>query len=189
MPVSDELYEQVALADSSVKCELHCGDLVRKSVMTTEHEHLSRRLAGIVGRQLDLERFDVAANGGRLRVAAGRFYVPDVCVIPMELVRRRLTWSPRLEVFDEPMPFVAEVWSPSTGDYDVEDKLPEYRARGDQEIWLLHPRHRPQRTRRGQPDCTYQEAVYAGRVVHVVALPGVAVDLDELFALLDATRA
>ena len=185
VPVSDELYEQVALADPSVRWELHCGDLVRKPVMTTEHDHLSRRLARIVGHQLDPERFDVATNGGRLRVSEGRYYVPDVCVIPMELVRRRLTWSPRLEVFDEPMPFVVEVWSPSTGDYDVEQKLPEYRRRGDEEIWLLHPRRRTLTAWRRQPDGSYSETLYTGGLVHPVTLLGVAVDLDELFALLD----
>ncbi len=77
MPVSDELYEQVALADPDVQWELHCGDLVRKPVMTTEHDHLSNRLARIIGGQLDVNEFDVS-EVARLRVSSGRYYVPDV---------------------------------------------------------------------------------------------------------------
>jgi Uma2 family endonuclease len=50
--------------------------------------------------------------------------------------------SLELEIYDEPLPLVAEVWSPSTGGYDVLAKLPEYRRRGDTEIWLLHPYER-----------------------------------------------
>ena len=183
MPIPDELYEQVALHDPEGQWELHCGRLVRKPGMTTEHEFLAGRIAGWLWRQIDPDQFEVSERA-RLRLATGRFYMPDVCVIPMEYIRRRLTWSPRLRVFDEPMPFVLEVWSPSTGDYDVEDKLPEYRARGDQEIWLLHPRRRTLTAWRGQPHGSYTETLYRGGTVGLVALPGVTIDLDALFALL-----
>ncbi|MEP6871059.1 MAG: hypothetical protein ABI939_04320 [Anaerolineaceae bacterium] len=33
-----------------------------------------------------------------------------------------------------PLPFVAEVWLPSTGEYDVDEKFPQYQRRGDLEI-------------------------------------------------------
>ena len=151
--------------------------------MMSEHDVLAGRIAGRLSRQIDPDQFEVS-EVARLRVATGRFYVPDVCVIPMEYIRRRLTWSPRLRVFDEPMPFVLEVWSPSTGDYDVQDKLPEYRRRGDLEIGLLHPRRRTLTAWRRQPDGSYAETMYRGATVSLVALPGVTADLDALFALL-----
>jgi Uma2 family endonuclease len=44
-----------------------------------------------------------------------------------------------LELYVEPLPLVVEVWSPSTGQYDVDEKLPEYQRRGDLEIWRFHP--------------------------------------------------
>jgi Uma2 family endonuclease len=47
-----------------------------------------------------------------------------------------------LEVYGDPLPLAAEVWSRSTGDYDVNEKLAVYKQRGDLEIWLIHPYER-----------------------------------------------
>ena len=63
-------------------------------------------------------------------------------VILHALLERTRGVYDRLELFPEPLPFVAEVWSPSTDGYDTEAKLPEYRRRGDREIWFVHPRAR-----------------------------------------------
>jgi Uma2 family endonuclease len=83
-----------------------------------------------------------ATDKTRLRVSSGRYYVPDLWAIPAPSVRAKLTGSGGLEIFDEPIPLVVEVWSPSTSDYDVDTKFPEHRCRGDQEIWRLHPSER-----------------------------------------------
>ena len=86
-----------------------------------------------------------------------------------------------LEVYDAPLPFVAEVWSPSTGDYDVDAKFPEYRARGDLEIWRIHPYdHVVMAWIRGD-DGEYDERTYTGGEVRLAALP-VTIDLDLLWA-------
>jgi Uma2 family endonuclease len=37
------------------------------------------------------------------------------------------------------VPLVVEVWSASTGDDDIEAKIPVCQARGDQEIWRIPP--------------------------------------------------
>ena len=86
-----------------------------------------------------------------------------------------------LEVYAGPLPLVVEVWSPSTGDYDVEEKFPEYQRRGDEEIWCIHPYERTLHDWWRQPDGTYAETVFTGGKVQPVALPGVTVDLDALF--------
>ena len=77
---------------------------------------------------------------------------------------------------------MVEVWSRSTGEYDVNTKFPEYKRRGDREIWRLHPYERTLTSWRQQPDGSYTETRFTGGIVHPVALPGVAVDLDALFA-------
>ena len=87
-----------------------------------------------------------------------------------------------LEVYQVPLPLVIEVWSRSTGTYDVDDKLPEYQRRGDLEIWRLQPYERALTAWRRQPDGSYTETVYSGGSVRPGALPGVAIDLDALFA-------
>jgi Uma2 family endonuclease len=87
-----------------------------------------------------------------------------------------------LEVYDEALPLVVEVRSPSTGTYDVDEKIPEYKRRGDLEIWRVHPFERTMTAWRRQPDGTYTETTYEGGAVQPVALPNVTVDLDALFA-------
>ena len=44
-----------------------------------------------------------------------------------------------LEAYADPLPLVVEVWSRSTGDYDIEVKLQEYQRRsgGDWRTWSL----------------------------------------------------
>ena len=74
-----------------------------------------------------------------------------------------------------------EVWSPSTGEYDVNAKVPEYQRRGDLEIWRIHPFDRTLIAWRRQPDGSYIESHYAGGTVKPVALPDVTIDLDTLF--------
>lgn len=63
---------------------------------------------------------------------------PDVAVVPAD-------WSAaqggthKLEQYSAGLPFVAEVWSPSTGVYDIDTKLRDYLARGDEVVWRVHP--------------------------------------------------
>ena len=80
------------------------------------------------------------------------------------------------------MPLVVEVWSPSTGDFDVAVKLREYQLRGDAEIWLVHPYDRTLTAWRRQTDGGYSETLYREGSIEPVALPGVRIELAALFA-------
>jgi Uma2 family endonuclease len=180
MPVSEATYQQLALEDTEGNWELHCGYLRRKPTMSVDHNRLATRLLIRLANQLDDSEFDVRINMGRVRHSGGSYYIPDVYVIPVELVRP-MRGRPGLEVYEGPLPLVVEVWSPSTGEYDVDTKLPEYQRRGDLEIWRLHPYDRTLTAWRRQPDGSYNESQYTGGIVRPVALPGVAVDLDTLF--------
>jgi len=102
--------------------------------------------------------------------------------VPAAFVQRLLSEPvPALEVYSEPLPFVIEVWSPSTGDFDVTDKLPEYQARGDAEIWYLHPYERTLTRWLREPDGSYAESVHRGGLTNPTALPDVTIDLASLF--------
>jgi Uma2 family endonuclease len=87
-----------------------------------------------------------------------------------------------VETFSEPVPFVCEVWSPSTGRYDIDTKLPDYLDRGDGVIWRVHPYQRTVRSWERQEDGDYLEREYTGGAVSIPSLPGVVIGLDELFA-------
>jgi len=180
MPVSEQTFLQVALEDPN-QWELHCGHLVRKPGMTAEHNYVAWQLAFSLGQQLDGQQFTVRLGMGHVRRTSESYYIPDVFVIPIELFRALRGRRNALEAYDAPLPLVIEVWSPSTGDYDVDSKLPEYQSRGDLEIWRVHPFDRTVTAWRRQPNGTYVESHHVGGILRPVALPGVAIDLDTLF--------
>jgi len=182
MPISEATYERVALEDPEGQWELVCGRLRGKPGMTTEHNYALYELDGLLHDALDRHTYTVSVNAARLRISTGTYYIPDLAVIPREFQRRKLREMPgRLEVYDEPMPLVVEVWSPSTGDYDVEEKLREYQQRGDLEIWRIHPFERTLISWRLQADGTYSEELHKGGAIRLAALPSISIDLDALF--------
>jgi Uma2 family endonuclease len=180
MPVSERTFRTVALEDPEGQWELHCGRLREKPPMSFEHNYVDRKLAFDLQRQLDWSAFQVSHNAARLRISPEHFYIPDVCVIPHELIRQN-RGSYDLEVYESPLPLVVEVWSPSTGSYDVDVKLREYQRRGDLEIWRIHPYERTLTAWRRHPDGTYVESFHQDGRLQPIALPGVTIELAALF--------
>ncbi len=181
MPVSERTFKQVAWEDPEGQWELDCGRLRQKPPTTAAHNRVSTYLGALLIVQLDRTAFEVRVNSGHLRRSETRYYIPDVIVIPREMVRPFDDRADIVETYADPLPLVVEVWSPSTGDYDVDDKLPEYQRRGDLEIWRIHPFERTLRAWRRQPDSSYTETLFAEGSVEAVALPGVRIDLPALF--------
>ena len=181
MPVSAETYELVALEDPEGQWELVCGRLRSKPVMTTEHNNVIYRLMRRLIGQLREDDYMIGTNSSRLRISTGSFYVPDVCVIPTAMQKRMLETPGRFEVYEEAVPLVVEVWSPKTGEYDVETKLLEYQWRRDLEIWRIHPYERTLIAWRLQQDGSYGESLIRSGAVQPVALPGVTIHLEDLF--------
>jgi Uma2 family endonuclease len=107
--------------------------------------------------------------------------MPDVMVVPIAY-GVHLVDDPRLAIFSDPLPLVVEVWSPSTGEYDTNTKIPVYQQRGDAEIWRIHPFERMLTRWVRQPDGAYAESTQHGGVVALAVLPDVTIDLDRLFA-------
>jgi Uma2 family endonuclease len=116
-----------------------------------------------------------------VRRSPENYFIPDVFVFPLPLAESFRQRSDVLESYDEPLPLVVEIWSPSTGDYDVGTKLAEYKRRGDLEIWLIHPFERTLTAWRRQPDGSYTESYYTSGTVQLVALSNVTINLDVLF--------
>ncbi|HEY7036431.1 MAG TPA: Uma2 family endonuclease [Thermomicrobiales bacterium] len=181
MPVTEETYRRVALEDPEGHWELHNGRLREKPAMCYAHNFTMTYLGGQLIAQLDPKEFQVRINAGHLQRTGETCYIPDIIAFPTALADRLRDRPDALETYEVALPFVSEVWSLSTGGYDVDKKLPEYMKRGDLEIWRLHPFERTLTAWRRQPDGTYSESVYRGGLVQPVALPGVAIDLDALF--------
>ena len=185
MPVSEATYEAVALEDPEGRWELYDGRLRSKPTGTMAQNTVEDEAGFLLMCELRSLGFQVRLGGARIRSGARWWLVPDVMVIPRAIAQK---WRERpydLESYSEPLPLVVEVWSPSTGEYDVDEKLPEYRRRGDAEIWCLHPYDRELTAWRRQPDGSYTEHHWLHGMVELHAIPGVSIDLDALFAVLD----
>jgi Uma2 family endonuclease len=182
MPITEELFRAVALADPEGRWELLRGRLREKPAMATEHNHLMRWLAWELGRRTDHDQFVVSMNTGQLAFRDETRAIPDIFVIEAGRVAESRRRRDPLEVYGDPVPLVVEIWSPSTGGYDIDGKIPEYMRRGDLEIWRLHPYERTLKGWRRQADGGYQEFILSHGIVAPVTLPGVEIDLDRLFA-------
>lgn len=180
MVVSFKTYEQLVLEDQDRHWELHRGRLVEKPSMTWEHNITAQNLAAELTIQLDRSLYQVASNIGRISRPEESYFIPDVYVIPREM-QRRLRQPRRMEAYPEPLPLVVEIWSPSTGEYDIDSKLPEYMQRGDLEIWRIHPYERTLIAWRSQPNGSYTETLFADGSIQPIALPGVSILLAALF--------
>ena len=177
-----EIYKELALHERARWELAPCIGLRRKPPMGREHALSSATLLSHLGRSLDGKPFTILMNAPSLELVDGvHYFIPDVCVIPHGL------WGPRsnrptgLWTLAAALPLVVEVWSPSTGEYDMETKFAEYRARGDQEIWRIHPYEMTVTTWRRQQDGSYEETVYTSGEIPVLSLPGVVIPFDVLF--------
>jgi Uma2 family endonuclease len=180
--VTAQTYQQVVLEDPEGHWELHRGRLREKPSMSFRHNDVCAELGFVLRRQLDRDIYRVRVNAGRVSRSDETYYIPDVAVIPLALAEPFRDRPDVLEVYTEPLPLVVEVWSPSTGGYDVDAKLPEYQRRGDAEIWRLHPFDRTLAVWRRQPNGSYAKETYQGGLIRPAALPGVTIDLDAVWA-------
>jgi Uma2 family endonuclease len=179
--ISNEAYERLALAEPDVKWELWDGVLREKPQMTDAHDWLMAKVGHFLLSQLDWSVYQVRINSSRVRRPGSTYFIPDVFVLLTAFTAPYRNRSDVLSIYDQPMQLVVEVWSPSTGDYDIMEKLVVYQQRGDLEIWYFHPYERTLTAWVRQPDGSYAETLYREGIVRPVALPSVEIELALLF--------
>ena len=177
--ISEEQYQRFVLSGVQGSWELHDGRLVEKPRVTFRHGQIPMLLGHFLLSQLDRDVYEVVSEL-RVRRPGATVFMPDLLVVPTAY-SAEIRDRPVLAIFSDPLPLVVEVWSPSTGDYDVDAKVPIYQQRGDLEIWRIHPYERTLTTWIRQADGSYLETTYREGIIHPVALAGVIIDLDELF--------
>ena len=185
--MSEQEYEAFVLSGVEGAWELHDGRLVEKPGVTWEHGGIATFLAHFLLLQLDWSEYTVRVSDIRARKPEDTIFIPDVAVLPIAYGREWVNRPGTLAIMSGPLPLVVEVWSTSTGGYDVDSKVPIYQQRGDLEIWRLHPYERTLTRWVRQADGTYRETVHRGGVVSLAALPGVTIDLDRLFEVASRT--
>jgi Uma2 family endonuclease len=185
MAVAQRMTEQdyVAFVESGIEgsWELYDGRLVEKPGMSWQHGRIVTRLISALDQQLD-ESEHIVFTELRVRRPEATVLQPDVMVVPAEY-GDIIEALPSLAVFTGPVLLVVEIWSPSTGGYDVDTKVPVYQQRGDLEIWRIHPYERTLTRWVRQVDGSYRESLHRGGVIALAALPGVAIDLNAILRM------
>ncbi len=177
--VTEAAYQQIVQADHERNWELLDGQLREKPAMTWDHDEVVSVLNNTLFNQLDRRQYRVRVEG-RVR-RPGTIFRPDVSVVPTELGDEFRGRPGVLAIFSKPLPLIIEVWSRSTGNYDVDARVPIYQQRGDLEIWRVHPYERTVTVWRRRDDGSYDENLYRDGVIHPAALPGVTIDVAQLF--------
>lgn len=124
IPASEEDYFSVAY-DISFKVEYHENEVITMGLTTLWHEAIIMNLGGIL-RNLFIERDDFLVLGSNSGVQIpkfeGGYYMPDVMVVKGEpnfkLKSNCIITNPFI---------IVEVLSPSTKNFDLSEKLPEYK--------------------------------------------------------------
>jgi Uma2 family endonuclease len=178
--MTEEAYQEFVFAHPDGQLELHDGRLVEKPGMTWEHANIAFELGHLLRRQLNRSEFRMLIES-RVRRPAATIFIPDLMVVPTTYGHEFRGRPGTLAIFSDPLPLVVEVWSRSTGDHDVDAKLPIYQQRGDVEIWRIQPYERTVTSWQRQADGSYQQTIYRGGIISPMALPGVEIDLNELF--------
>jgi Uma2 family endonuclease len=180
--MTEEEFRAFSLRDNAGQWELVRGELREKPPMTARHGGAIDHLLAFHYAQLGRNEFRIRTTHARLRRSADTYYIPAITVIPTALVQMLLDHpDTTLDAYPESLPLVIEIWSPSTGRYDIREKLPDYQARGDREIWYVHPYERTLIAWRRQLNGTYTETIYRNGVVRLESLPSVAFDLEAHF--------
>ena len=169
-----------SLEETDGRHELYDGELREKPSMSLGHNRTMRRLVRQLIPQLPEAKFDVLQNAGHTAIPGGNSYIPDVAIVRAESVAALGEDLSTFERYLDPFPLIVEISSPSTGRYDIDRKLPGYQARGDLEIWRVHPPTRTVKIWRRNKLGSYVESGVRGGAIALHALPDVAIDLDAL---------
>lgn len=181
MPVTQETFQSLVLEDTDGRWELHHGRLREKPLMSVGHNEAAWELADQLSQQLSSRQYRVFQNRGNFRAPNGSSFVPDVAIVPIDMILRLRETPRQFEVYDDPVLFVAEFWSPRTGTYDIDIKFPAYQLRGDAEIWRVPPFDHVVTIWRRKGDGTYDETTLQGGHINLHALPQVTIDVEHLF--------
>jgi len=146
------------------------GYLEDRNVGENKHSDLQSELATVLRTQGKTWSI-YAYIACRVQVAAKRYRVPDVCVMPR-------TWKKTPIIHEAPL-LCIEVLSPEDTFSRTQVKCRDYLAMGVPEVWIFDPEERTAFILRGETMTEHREGTLR------VAGTEVQIDLADLFAVLD----
>ncbi len=178
--LSEQAFLRLAETDPDGFWEFVDGMPRSKPPTSADHNFIAFELAFRLRLVIDPTHYELRVNASLVRWSERNSFIPDVAVLPRDHVAPQ-KGAGKLERNSESLPLVVEIWSPSTDGYDLDVKVAAHKARGDEEIWRIHPYDRTLTRWLRQDGDAYAEMTHRGGAVELHALPGVTIDLDALF--------
>ncbi|MBY0523298.1 MAG: Uma2 family endonuclease [Gemmataceae bacterium] len=124
------------LTDEDTKAELFDGFMIVHSPATLRHDNIVTFLGGLMSFYANAKDLGevLAASNAIAHLASGRKFAADAFFLRDDRVP-----VPMPKEFKGAPDLVLEVLSPTTRDYDLEDKRPAYQEAGVGEIWFVDP--------------------------------------------------
>jgi Uma2 family endonuclease len=162
--------EEYLATSYSPDVELIDGQLVERNLGEYDHANLQTALAAWIRNRRREWGVRVVVEQ-RIRVAAKRYRIPDVCIISRD--------QPIEPVFTRPPLVCIEILSKDDTLRSLEDKVDDYIAVGVGNIWVLDP------VKRRAYVCT--KGCFKEPEAGILAIPGspIQIPLKDLFADLD----
>jgi len=151
-------------------CEYDLGILLERHVGEQQHSILETAFGALFFNRRTQIRFRVL-TGQRIRIAPGKYRIPDVCVYLLPVPADSILSTP---------PFIAvEILSPEDRMSRVRKKIDEYLAFGVAYVWVVDPQER-------RADVYTPSRIYEvkDRVLRTEN-PAIEIPLAELFQALD----
>lgn len=174
-PIADRFVpvEEYLSTSYSPDCEYEEGAVVERNVGEFEHSFLQVLLGTLF--TVNSEAWGVyGLPEQRVQISPTRFFVPDLCVVPLGRCEKIVTTPPLIAI---------EILSPEDTIRRAEEKAQEYLRFGVQHVWVIDP---------------YARVAYRGTQTELERVPGgeltvpgtsILVRTAELFENLDAMRA
>jgi Uma2 family endonuclease len=173
--VTEKTFEE--LTDEDTKAELLDGVMIVHSPATLRHDHILTFVGGLMAFYADERELGKMSAGGNaiIHLATCRKFAPDGYFLRTARIPKRIT-----KEYEGAPDLMLEILSPTTRDYDLEEKRPAYQKAGVGEIWFVDPENEQviidRKRRRGY----VEEIVTAGRATSIV-LGGFWVDVAWLW--------
>lgn len=125
IPASEEDYFSVVY-DIPFKIEYHENEIVTMGLASYEHEKITAKLIYLLSQIFEDQEgdYDILASNSGVQIPKfeGGYYMPDVLVI-----RGEPMFKPKSNCIITNPYLIVEILSPSTKNFDLSEKLPEYK--------------------------------------------------------------
>jgi Uma2 family endonuclease len=139
IPASEEDYFSVAY-DIPFKIEYHENEIITMGLASYEHEKITAKLIILLSQIFERKGVDydiLASNSGvQIPKFEGGYYMPDVLVMREEPIFKAKSNC----IITNPY-IIVEILSPSTKNFDLSEKLPEYKLLDSlQQVIYINPK-------------------------------------------------